>query len=58
MAGGTFLDPLLALRSHPAKERRTFYFPGDGHLTKAGHEALARAIAPGLAALLPAARGT
>jgi len=52
-AGGTFLDPLPALRGRPLEERKTFYFPNDGHLTRTGHEALATAIAPAIASLLP-----
>jgi carbamoyltransferase len=51
-AGGVFLDPLPALVQHDLKERRTFYFPNDGHLTRTGHEALARVIAPAISALL------
>jgi len=51
-AGGIFVDPLPELMQHALEERRKFYFPGDGHLTKAGHEALARAIAPKISAIL------
>jgi hypothetical protein len=46
--GGRFMDPLPALRAHDKPTQRSMYFPVDGHLTKAGHDALARAIAPQL----------
>jgi lysophospholipase L1-like esterase len=45
-AGGIFFDPLPSLMKDPIAVRHTYYFPGDGHLTKAGHEALALALAP------------
>jgi carbamoyltransferase len=51
-AGGSFLDPLAALLAYPLAERKTFYFPDDGHLTRAGHEALAKGMAPAIAALV------
>jgi len=52
-AGGNFFDPLPALMQVPIEIRKTFYFAGDHHLTKAGHEALAQAMAPCVSALLP-----
>jgi carbamoyltransferase len=45
-AGGRYFDPLPGLCNYTLEQRRSFYFPFDGHLTKAGHEALALAIAP------------
>ena len=51
-AGGAFVDPLPALLARPIAERKTYFFRNDHHLTKAGHEALARAIAPAVANLL------
>jgi lysophospholipase L1-like esterase len=51
-AGAAFFDPLPALVKPPLEQRRMYYFPGDGHLTKAGHEALAGAMAPFISALL------
>lgn len=51
-AGGVFLDPLPALMQPPIEERKTYYFPNDHHLSKAGHDALAKAIAPSISALL------
>ncbi|MFZ1908338.1 MAG: SGNH/GDSL hydrolase family protein [Burkholderiales bacterium] len=51
-AGGNFFDPLPAFLARPLRERRTFYFPNDGHLTRAGHEALANAMAPAVAGML------
>lgn len=50
--GGIFLDPLPALLNHSLEKRKTLYFPNDHHLTRAGHEALAEAIAPSISALL------
>ena len=51
-AGGAFVDPLPALMQRPLAERKSLYFRNDHHLTKAGHEAVATAVAPALAALL------
>jgi lysophospholipase L1-like esterase len=51
-AGGTFHDPLPLLLQHAPDVRRSFYFPNDGHLTRTGHEALAKAVAPAISALL------
>lgn len=51
-AGGTFVDPLPVLVQRPIAERKSLYFRNDHHLTKAGHEAVATAVAPALAALL------
>lgn len=55
-AGGTFFDPLPALVQYDLKERKMFYFANDGHLTKLGHEALAKAMAPSISALLANAK--
>jgi carbamoyltransferase len=43
-AGAELWDPLAHLRS--AGEQVELYFPGDGHLTNAGHAALAEFLAP------------
>jgi len=51
-AGGIFIDPLPSRVQYTLEERKTFYFPVDGHMTKAGHEALAKAIAPTISSLL------
>lgn len=40
-AGASFYDPLAHLQGYAMAERRTFYYPNDGHLTPAGHETLA-----------------
>ena len=57
-AGGSYFDPLPALMAAPMAVRKTYYFAQDGHLTRAGHEALAVAMAPCLAQQLsnPTAR--
>lgn len=52
-AGGAFFDPLPEFVQAPIEERRSYYFPIDGHFTRIGHEALARAMEPAIAALLP-----
>jgi hypothetical protein len=49
-AGGRFFDPLPGLRALPAGTRKALYFAGDGHLTRAGHEALGHLLAAYLAA--------
>ena len=51
-SGGRFFDPLPAMMARPLAERKALYFPGDGHLTRMGHEVLASAMAPDIAALL------
>ena len=53
LAGGTFFDPLSTLMSPAPEVRKTYYFAGDHHLTKAGHQALAQAMLPCVSALLP-----
>ena len=53
-AGGAFFDPLPSLLRYSGKERRGFYFPQDGHLTKAGHQALADCLTAFLENHLPA----
>ena len=55
-AGGAFFDPLPALAKPSLEERHSYYFPVDGHLTKAGHQALAGAMAPCISALLADAK--
>lgn len=44
-AGADHWDPLPELRERCARDR-SLYFPGDGHLTSAGHRALAEILAP------------
>ncbi len=41
---GVLLDPLPGLRKHSKGEISTYYYANDGHLTKAGHKALAEAM--------------
>ena len=53
-AGGSFLDPLPALLDYPKEQRKSFYFPQDGHLTRAGHEALGHILAAFLESRLSA----
>ncbi|MEY4117342.1 MAG: hypothetical protein RLZZ116_670 [Planctomycetota bacterium] len=53
--GCTLHDPLPDLQRHSPDERRAFRFPIDIHPTPAGHEALARSLAPTVEAIL--ARG-
>ena len=43
--GADYWDPLGALRARCADDR-SLYFPNDGHLTNAGHRALAEIVAP------------
>lgn len=50
--GGSFFEPLPQLRQYSAEDQRRMFFPVDGHLTKAGHEAMARAMAPHLSQVL------
>ncbi len=45
-AGAAFFDPLDDLRRYSREERRSFYFEKDNHLTRLGHEAVAKAVAP------------
>ena len=45
-AGGRFADPLAGLQAYPMEQRLRMYYPGDTHLTKAGHEAVAQVMAP------------
>jgi hypothetical protein len=45
-------DPLADLQAYSAEERRGFRFTVDPHLTPAGHTAVARSLAPAIAALL------
>ncbi len=47
-------DPLPDLRQYSPLDRRQFRFPIDVHPTREGHAAIARSLAPTLAALLPA----
>ena len=51
-AGAIFVDPLELLQSYPQSTRRQFFFAEDCHPTVAGHEALARALAPAVIATL------
>jgi hypothetical protein len=50
-AGGIFFDPLNDLMKYSLAERKLFYF-SDGHLTREGHEALARSLAQRVELLL------
>lgn len=50
--GCTLHDPLDDLARHSPDERRSFRFDCDPHPTRAGHEALARSIAPVVESLL------
>ena len=43
-ADGHFFDPLGDLQRYSAEERKGFYYQ-DGHLTRSGHEAVARSLA-------------
>jgi hypothetical protein len=43
-AGGIFFDPLPELLAYPLEQRKALYFPQDGHLNRAGHEALGRIL--------------
>jgi hypothetical protein len=45
-------DPLPDLLAYPRAERRRFRFEHDVHPTRAGHQALARSLAPAVAAVL------
>jgi carbamoyltransferase len=52
-AGGYFEDPLAGLMAHSRAERHDFFYhKSDGHLTKLGHEAMAKCLAPAVEALL------
>ena len=53
-AGGTFYDPLPELMRFSLEDRRSFYFARDGHLTRAGHRALAGCMAAGIRRILGA----
>jgi len=47
-AGGRFFDPLADLMKPTRAVRRGYYFEHDNHLTREGHEALAKTLAPAL----------
>ena len=51
-AGGAFYDPLPALTQYSSAQRKEFYFPNDGHLTKKGSQAIAQCMAPTIEKLL------
>src|SRR5262249_53288934 len=54
-AGCRLHDPLPDLLAYPAAERRGFRFGKDIHLSRAGHQAVARSLVPAVeAALAPA----
>jgi carbamoyltransferase len=46
--GCGLFDPLPLLRQYPAKDRRAFRFHHDIHLTREGHQALARCLMPAM----------
>jgi len=50
--GGRFFDPLPDLVRNSRKVRRAFYFEHDNHLTREGHEAVAKSLAPAIQAAL------
>jgi carbamoyltransferase len=52
--GAAYWDPLPRLRDEAAGEPH--YYPSDGHLTRAGHRALAEFVAPRVAEALAAGR--
>ncbi len=56
-ADGFFFDPLTDLQSYSPDERKRFYFQ-DGHLTRSGHEAVARSLARHVTRMIPAAVST
>lgn len=47
--GGIFFDPTEALSKCNGAKRRSLYFERDGHLTKKGHEELAKVMADSVA---------
>jgi lysophospholipase L1-like esterase len=53
-AGGVFFDPLYDLQRYSAEDRRALYFQ-DGHLTRAGHYAMAQSLAKQIRRMIPAA---
>jgi len=57
-AGGRFADPLAGLQAYPMEERLRMFYPGDTHLTKAGHEAVAQVMAPILLRTLDASHAS
>lgn len=50
--GCRLFDPLPMLRQYPAKDRRAFRFLRDIHLTREGHQAMARCLLPAVRDLL------
>lgn len=57
-AGGEFVDPLAGLQAFPAADQRRMFFPHDTHLTRFGHEAIAKVLAPMLARTLQSSHAT
>lgn len=55
-AGARYFDPLPDLMRPARDVRRGFYFEHDNHLTREGHEAVARSLAPAIQDALGATR--
>ena len=51
-AGAILIDPLSELAAYPQQARRKLFNAGDCHPTRLGHEAFAKAFAPGIVAVL------
>jgi hypothetical protein len=55
--GAILIDPLPTLETYPAELRRKLFYTDDCHPTRLGHEAFAKALAPGVFEVLNSVKG-